>query len=129
VDGDLVASKIGVAGTVIVDARTPAFYEGTQTGGGQQAPHKTGHITSAVNVPFQSLLAADGRFKSADEMRGLFSAAGVKSGDQVITYCHIGQQATVALFAARVLGINAQLYDGSFEDWSRRPNAPVSVKK
>ncbi len=129
VDADVVQSKIGVAGTVIVDARLPAFYDGTQTGGGQQTPHKTGHITSAVNVPFQSLLGADGRFKPADEMRGLFTAAGVKPGDQVITYCHIGQQATVPLFVARLLGIEARLYDGSFEDWSRRPNAPVSVKK
>ena len=56
-------------------------------------------------------------------MRLVISAA-------VITYCHIGQQATATLFAARTLGYSVMLYDGSFEDWSRRdlpvdnPSAP-----
>jgi thiosulfate/3-mercaptopyruvate sulfurtransferase len=43
----------------------------------------------------------------------------------VITYCHIGQQATAVLFAARLLGHPVLLYDGSFEDWSRRDGWPV----
>ena len=38
----------------------------------------------------------------------------------MIGYCHIGQQATAMLFAARTLGYRVVLYDGSFEDWSRR---------
>ncbi len=52
----------------------------------------------------------------------------MKPGDTVITYCHIGQQATATLFAARLLGYDVKLYDGSFEDWSKRPNAAV-IKK
>jgi len=43
----------------------------------------------------------------------------------LITYCHIGQQATATLFAARSLGYDVALYDGSFEDWSKREDAPV----
>ena len=38
----------------------------------------------------------------------------------MIGYCHIGQQATAMLFAARTLGYKVVLYDGSFEDWSKR---------
>lgn len=129
VDADLVQSKIAASGTTIVDARLPAFYDGTQTGGNAQTPHKTGHITSAGNVPFSSLYDADGRFKTTEELAGAFSSAGVKPGDQVIAYCHIGQQASVAVFAARLLGLDVRLYDGSFEEWSKRPNAPVAVKK
>jgi 3-mercaptopyruvate sulfurtransferase SseA len=29
------------------------------------------------------------------------------------------------LFAARTLGFKVLLYDGSFEDWSRRPDFPL----
>ena len=44
----------------------------------------------------------------------------------MVTYCHIGQQATATLFAARTLGFTVMLYDGSFEDWSKR-NLPVEI--
>ncbi len=40
-------------------------------------------------------------------------------------YCHIGQQATAVVFAARQAGIDAILYDGSFQDWSIR-DLPVA---
>jgi thiosulfate/3-mercaptopyruvate sulfurtransferase len=53
----------------------------------------------------------------------------VKPGDTVIAYCHIGQQATAAIFAARTLGHPVLLYDGSFEDWSKRADAPVATIK
>jgi len=65
-------------------------------------------------------------FKSATDLAALFHAAGVKTGDTVIGYCHIGQQATAMLFAARAIGIPVRLYDGSFEDWARR-NWPVET--
>jgi thiosulfate/3-mercaptopyruvate sulfurtransferase len=42
-----------------------------------------------------------------------------------VTCCHIGQQATATLFAARSLGHPVRLYDGSFEDRSRRTELPV----
>jgi thiosulfate/3-mercaptopyruvate sulfurtransferase len=42
-----------------------------------------------------------------------------------VAYCHIGQQATVVLFAARSLGHPVLLYDGSYQDWSRRAELPV----
>ena len=53
-------------------------------------------------------------------MQKLFADAGVKPGDTVVAYCHIGQQATAVLLAARTLGFKVLLYDGSFEDWSRK---------
>jgi thiosulfate/3-mercaptopyruvate sulfurtransferase len=49
----------------------------------------------------------------------------VKKGDRVVSYCHIGQQATVVYFAARYLGYDARMYDGSFEEWSRNTELPV----
>lgn len=126
VDADAVQAAIGKPGVAIVDARTTAFYDGTQTGGRPGAEHKTGHIQDAVSVPFNTLTTDDGRMKSAADLRAIFDAAGVKSGDTVIAYCHIGQQATGVVMAARLLGHTVALYDGSFEDWSRR-NLPVET--
>jgi thiosulfate/3-mercaptopyruvate sulfurtransferase len=131
VNADFVQARSGMPGYAIVDARTAAFYDGTRTGGRAPGEHKTGHIAGAVNVPFDSFTTADLHLKPAAEIAAVFSKAGVKPGDTVIAYCHIGQQATATVFAARTLGYTAVLYDGSFEDWSRR-NLPVenpSVKK
>jgi thiosulfate/3-mercaptopyruvate sulfurtransferase len=131
VDADFVKAHIGRPAFAIVDSRLPAFYDGTRTGGGRGTEHKTGHIAGAVNAPFDSFTSADVELKSADEIRAAFTKAGVKPGDTVITYCHIGQQATGTLFAARTLGYKVLFYDGSFEDWSRR-DLPVdnpSTKK
>jgi thiosulfate/3-mercaptopyruvate sulfurtransferase len=129
VDADVVDAQRNKAGVRVVDARTTAFYSGAQTGGNQTTPHKTGHIEGAASVPFNSTFDAQGRFKSAEELKTIFTEAGVKPGDTVIAYCHIGQQATATIFAARLAGYDVKLYDGSFEDWSRRPNAAVAIKK
>lgn len=120
VDADGVQARLGKPGVAVVDARTTNFYEGTQTGGRPDAPHKTGHIAGALSVPFNTLLNEDGSMKPVADLKAIFDAAGVKAGDTVVAYCHIGQQATGVIFAARLLGHTVALYDGSFEDWSRR---------
>jgi thiosulfate/3-mercaptopyruvate sulfurtransferase len=43
----------------------------------------------------------------------------------VVAYCHIGQQATTVWFAARLLGREARLYDGSYVEWNRLTELPV----
>lgn len=35
-------------------------------------------------------------------------------------------QATVAYFAARYIGKHPRLYDGSWQDWSRREEFPIA---
>jgi len=127
VDAAYVQSMIGKSGVSIVDARLPAFYDGTQTGGNAAAPHKTGHIAGARSVPFSSVTNESQRFRSPAELAELFSKAGVGPNDVVIGYCHLGQQATAMLTAARSLGHPILLYDGSFQDWSARADTPVET--
>lgn len=129
VDGEWVKNNVGKPGISVVDGRAAAFYDGVQTGRGMHAPHKTGHIPGAKSVPFTETTDTKLRLKSRDELAALFTRAGVKPGDTVVGYCHIGQQATGMLFAARSLGHKVMLYDGSFEDWSAREGYPAETTR
>ena len=120
-----VRDRAGKPGQALIDARNVAFYEGTQTGGGPDHPHRTGHIQGAMSLPFNETTDDRLLLRSNDELKALFTKAGVKPGDTVTAYCHLGQQATAVIFAARTLGYEVRLYDGSFEEWSRFPELPV----
>ena len=117
VTADFVQSHLKAPGYDVVDARASEFFDGEKAGMDGAA---LGHIPGARSIPFTTVSGADGKLKSPEELKALFAAAGVKPGDHVIAYCHIGIQATAVIFAARTLGVDARLYDGSFQDWSRR---------
>jgi thiosulfate/3-mercaptopyruvate sulfurtransferase len=63
--------------------------------------------------------------KSHAEATKILEAVGIKPGDTVVSYGHIGQQATVVYFAAKRLGYKALLYDGSWDEWSRKSELPI----
>jgi len=127
VTADYVQSHMKAPRTVIIDARASEFYNGEKPGVEGAAP---GHVPGAHSLPFTSVYDAQGKEKSPEELKALFRQAGVSPGDHVIAYCHIGIQATAVIFAARTLGMDAVLYDGSFQDWSKRglPVENPSVK-
>ena len=128
VDATTVLTSLGKPGFAVVDARDQAFYDGSQIGDSHDHPHKPGHIKGALSVPFTTVWDDHNALRSADELTARFARAGVKPGDTIIGYCHIGQQATAMLFAARRLGHPVLLYDGSFEDWSLfHPGYPVET--
>jgi thiosulfate/3-mercaptopyruvate sulfurtransferase len=119
VDADFVRSHVSSPGFAVIDARASSFYDGVQEGGPRD--HRlAGHIAGARTVPFTSVTTDDLKLKSPEELTAIFAKAGVNAGDTIVGYCHIGQQATAMLFAARTLGHPVLLYDGSFEDWARR---------
>lgn len=107
----------------IVDARAPEYYEGLSS----NRDPRNGRLPGAGNVPFHWLTAELGRFRAPRDLARLFAHAGVERGDHVVTYCHIGVQASVAYVAARSLGYEVSIYDGSFQDWSRRTELPVET--
>jgi thiosulfate/3-mercaptopyruvate sulfurtransferase len=120
VDAAWVQSHLKAPGVRIVDGRAAVFYDGVEAGG----PRK-GHIAGAGSLPFTEVADEKGRLKSPAELAALFAKAGVGPKDTVVAYCHIGQQGTAVLFAARSLGHPVRLYDGSFQDWARRTDLPV----
>jgi thiosulfate/3-mercaptopyruvate sulfurtransferase len=126
VDANFVKANVNASGIRILDARTPNFYSGE--GGGGPRP---GHVESAKNIPFTTLTDSTGKLKDRATITSMFTAAGVQPSDRVVTYCHVGQQASLLFLAARYAGLKSSLYDGSFEDWSSREDTPIvgPVKK
>ena len=106
---------------VLVDARATERYRGEV----EPIDPVAGHIPGAVNVPTTTNLRADGRFRSAEELRALYAAAGVTGEDDVAAYCGSGVTATHDIIALEVAGISAALYPGSWSGWIADPDRPV----
>jgi len=119
VDADLVKSIGEHPGYKLVDARAPVYYKGTEP-----TYKKSGHIPGAVSIPFSELLD-DKLNMDRERVAESFRKAGIKPGDTVVTYCHIGMQATVVMLGARMLGNPVMLYDGAFQDWAQNDRGPV----
>jgi len=115
VDANFVQSHIKTPGYDLIDAREAMFY-----GGLVAKLDGDGHIPGAKSLPYTSVMNSDGKFKSPEELRQMFTKAGYRPGDHVIAYCQVGGQSSAVLFAGRTLGLDMQLYDGSFQDWSKR---------
>jgi thiosulfate/3-mercaptopyruvate sulfurtransferase len=81
-----------------------------------------------VNIPYKTVIQEDGKLKSVAALQEMFRDAGVKPGDRVVTYCHIGQQASLLYFVARYLGYDTRLYDGSWQEWSQQ-GLPAEMSK
>jgi thiosulfate/3-mercaptopyruvate sulfurtransferase len=121
VDVDWVHSHLGRPGIVVIDARDRTFYNGADNGF-----HRFGHIAGAQSVPWTTVFdSTSQRYKSPAEIKALFHAVGAQPGDTIVGYCHIGMQATAMLFAADQVGYPIRLYDGSFQEWAKRPDLPV----
>lgn len=123
--GDLLVNKEYVLNTLksdkglVVDARNKNFYDGDPTGN-----PRDGHITGAKNIPYTEMVDASNKFKSLDELRNYFSPV-AGADKELVTYCFIGQTASVVYMAGRMLGYKMKLYDGSLQEWSRIEELPM----
>ncbi len=121
---DDVTSAIGKPGRRIVDARTVAEMDGTDT----RLRARGGTIPSAIPVYWEDLLdPARKTFKPANELRKLFEQRGIRPSDEVIAYCWVGHRSAMDLFALHLIGHKRlRNYLGSWEEWSQRPNLPTA---
>jgi len=113
VTADEVALLAATPGHVLIDARAAAFYDGVREDQG-----KAGHIPGASNLPHVELFTDDRTYHAPEELERRLREAGVGRGDRVIVYCHVGFFGTTIVTAARMLGYDAVLYDGSWEHWA-----------
>lgn len=106
----------------LLDARAAERYRGEV----EPVDPVAGRIPGAVNVPTTTNLSADGRFRSPEQLRALYEAAGVPlDGAEVAVYCGSGVTATHDLIALELLGVRAALYPGGWSGWISDPTRPV----
>jgi len=121
-DLEYVKSNLHHPGVDIIDARTADDYAAAEAHGNSRA----GHVPGATSLPVEKLLDS-GKLKPAAELQSLLHEAGVKPGDQVVSYCYVGLRATVVYFVARYLGYDARLYDGSWTEWNKHTELPTEI--
>ena len=119
VDKQYVLNTLKSANGVVVDARTKRFYDGEPTGN-----PRDGHITGAKNIPYTEMVDAENVFKPLDSLEHYFKPV-AKPGNEIVTYCFIGQTACVVYMAGRLLGYDIKLYDNSLQEWSRQDDLPM----
>lgn len=114
---------------VLVDIRSADEYNGKifAPNGVPELAVRAGHVPGAVNVTWSKLVAEDGTFKSADELRAIYQAAGVDGSKPIITYCRIGERSSHSWFALRkLLGYDVRNYDGSWTEYGNSVGSPIS---
>jgi thiosulfate/3-mercaptopyruvate sulfurtransferase len=119
---DDILKNLTAGNRTVVDARAPDRFRGEN----ETLDPVGGHIPHAKNRFFKDNLQADGRFKSADQLREEFSQV-IDHPANAIMQCGSGVTACHNLLALEVAGLKgAALYPGSWSEWCADATRPVA---
>ncbi|WP_017538169.1 MULTISPECIES: sulfurtransferase [Nocardiopsis] len=127
---DEVVEAIGTK--ALVDVRSPDEFTGKLLAPAhlpQETSQRPGHIPTARNIPWAKTANEDGTFKSDEELRELYTEAGVDLDSDIIAYCRIGERSSHTWFALHeLLGLdNVKNYDGSWTEYGSLVGVPVEL--
>ena len=119
---DDVADALRSGSAQVVDMRSRGRFEGSESEPRPGLP--SGHMPCALNLPYSSLVAADGTLLPPDELRQRIVGAGIRLDRPMIGSCGSGVSACAFLLALETLGVgDATLYDGSWTEWVTKRGA------
>jgi thiosulfate/3-mercaptopyruvate sulfurtransferase len=127
---DEVVASIGAKN--LVDVRSPDEFSGKIFAPAhlpQEVSQRRGHISSAINVPWSQAANEDGTFKSDDDLKALYGAAGLDDSKSVIAYCRIGERSSHTWFVLRELLGHSDVknYDGSWVEYGSLVGVPIEL--
>ncbi|MPY98828.1 MAG: sulfurtransferase [Actinophytocola sp.] len=116
----------------LIDVRSPDEFSGKLNAPAhlpQESSQRSGHIPSALNVPWASTANEDGTFKSNEELTELYQDAGLDTSKPTIAYCRIGERSSHTWFALReLLGHDdVKNYDGSWTEYGSLVGVPIEL--
>lgn len=113
--------------TVLVDARTPEFYEGKRK---HDAAAQPGSAPGAVNYVFSNFFDGEStEFNKSFDVEEVKSTLGITDGAEVVSYCNTGHWAAINWFAFSEIGgiNNVKLYPGSMVEYSNAGSPMMNV--
>ncbi|WP_109507539.1 sulfurtransferase [Nocardioides speluncae] len=127
---DEVVESIGTQN--LVDVRSPDEYAGRLLAPAhlpQEQAQRAGHIPTAANVPWSKAANDDGTFRADDELKEIYTEAGVNWDKDTIAYCRIGERSSHTWFVLKeILGQeNVKNYDGSWTEYGSLVGVPVAI--
>ncbi|MQA24876.1 MAG: sulfurtransferase [Micromonosporaceae bacterium] len=116
----------------LVDVRSPDEYAGRLLAPAhlpQEQSQRAGHIPTAASIPWSKAANEDGTFRSDEELREIYSEAGVDFSKSTIAYCRIGERSSHTWFALReLLGQqDVKNYDGSWTEYGSLVGVPIAL--
>jgi thiosulfate/3-mercaptopyruvate sulfurtransferase len=124
---DQLLAALGTAGLQLVDARSEAEYCGLDKGKNKRA----GAVPQAKHLEWTDLIdKPTQRFKTPDQLRKLFAAAGIELDKPTATYCQSGGRASVMAFGMELMGAGeVSNYYASWAEWSSAEDTPIATPK